>query len=113
LQIGDHDASGVSIFDAFCDDILALCNDYGAPNIIEFRRVLVRPEHEACYNLERGLVKVDEDGDVADKHGAGQCPKTGLSYNPPWRYTIQAEAFAPEDLARLHQLCDFCDFGGV
>ena len=28
LQIGDQDATGVSIFDAFCDDILAFCDDY-------------------------------------------------------------------------------------
>jgi hypothetical protein len=28
-------------------------------------------------------------------------PNTGLPYNPPWRYTIQAEAFAPNDLAAV------------
>jgi hypothetical protein len=59
----------------------------------------VRPEHEAGYGLERGLVKVDDEGNIADKRGAGQCLKTGLPYNPPWRYAIQAEAFAPNDLA--------------
>jgi len=51
------------------------------------------------YGLERGLVKVDDEGNIADKRGAGQCLKTGLPYNPPWRYAIQAEAFAPNDLA--------------
>jgi len=45
------------------------------------------------YGLERGLVKVDDEGNIADKRGAGQCLKTGLPYNPPWRYAIQAEAF--------------------
>jgi len=62
LQIGDHDASGVSIFDAFCDDIWAFYDDYGHPGIIEFRRVLVCPSIETLFRLERGLVKVDSDG---------------------------------------------------
>jgi hypothetical protein len=101
LQIGDSDASGISIFDALADDILAFCDDYGHPGIIEFRRVLVRPEHETLYRLERGPMKVDADGNFADKCGAGQCPRTGLPYNPPWRYAIQAEAFAPNDLAAV------------
>jgi hypothetical protein len=53
-QIGDHDASGVSIFDAFCDDILAFCDVYG---------------------LERSPVKVDSDGNGDNELGAGQCPR--------------------------------------
>ena len=61
----------------------------------------MRPEDEALINLERSLVKVEADGNIADKRGADQYPKTGLPYNPPWRYAIQAEAFAPDDLAEV------------
>jgi hypothetical protein len=95
LHIGDHDASGVSIFDAFTDDVIAMIRDYGHEDILEFRRVLVRPEHEAQYRLERGFAK------STDLRGAGICAGTGLPFNPAWDYTIQAEAFSPDNLAAV------------
>jgi hypothetical protein len=95
LRVGDLDQSGISIFDAFADDILAMCEDEGRPGAIEFQWVLVRPEHETAYGLERGFPK------ATDNRGGGICPITGLPYNPPWTYTVQAEAFAPDVMAAL------------
>ena len=98
LQVGDLDASGISILDSFAADVTAFCEHYEPKreDVVDFRRVLVRPEQEAEYGLVR------EDKPETDKTpGCSVCKRTGKRYNPPLNYQIQAEAFAPDVLADI------------
>ncbi len=98
LQVGDLDPSGVSILDSLASDVTKFCSDY-APDredAIDFRRVLVRPEQEAKYGLVREDISPEK-----RKIGDGVCKRTDRPFNPPFNYTIQAEAFAPDVLATV------------
>jgi hypothetical protein len=110
LQCGDLDPSGVSILDSFASDISQFVADYkerahpfyisrssisGEP-AIEFKRVLVRPEHETMHDLIR-----EAKPESPKTPGVGVCPETHKRYNPPFDYTIRAEAFAPDVLAEV------------
>jgi hypothetical protein len=96
LQVGDLDPSGVSILDSFASDVTKFCSDYepDRDDVIDFLRVLVRPEQE----LQYGLVREDMPPEKR-KIGDGVCKTSQLPFNLPFNYTIQAEAFPPDVLA--------------
>ncbi len=78
LHVGDHDPSGVSIFDSAAADIGAML---AHPGRADFRRVAVTPEQIERYGLETAPAKpADQRGDWVGG-------------------TVQAEALAPDELA--------------
>lgn len=81
LQIGDHDPSGWSMFDAAAEDIAAFIADYGGTHPVRFERVAVTPEQIASYGLPEAPVK------PKDRRGDWQGG------------TVQAEALSPAQLA--------------
>jgi hypothetical protein len=82
LHVGDHDPSGLSIFDAAAADVAALVRDMGGSEQVEFRRIAITPAQIARYALPEAAPKKN------DKRG-------------DWRGgTVQAEALAPDILAR-------------
>lgn len=87
LHVGDHDPSGVSIFDNLCDDVSMFAYDYGYPEASErlhFVRVAVTAEQAE----ERGL--------------ESSPPKASDSRSARWEgETYQAEALPPDDLAAI------------
>ncbi len=78
LHVGDHDPSGVSIFDSAAADIGAML---ARPGHADFRRVVITPEQVERYGLETAPPK------LTDRRGM-------------WvGGTVQAEALAPNELA--------------
>jgi len=43
LHLGDHDPSGVSVYESMAEDLEAFCEDRGATGLIEVRRVALTP----------------------------------------------------------------------
>lgn len=82
LSVSDLDPSGVSIFDAFAEDVAALVRDLrGDGKGLEFRRVAVTREQ-------------------VERFGLPEAPAKGTDRRGDWRGgTVQAEALAPPDLA--------------
>ena len=81
LHVGDHDPSGVSIFDAAAEDVSRLAVDLGAPLAPEFRRIAVTPGQIERYKLSESPPK------STDKRGN-------------WKGgTVQVEALPPDILA--------------
>ncbi len=81
LHVGDHDPSGLSIFDSAGEDIAALVEGLRGDQEPEFRRVAVTEEQIAFYGLpESPAKKTDKRGDWLGG-------------------TVQAEALSPADLA--------------
>ncbi len=82
LHVGDHDPSGLSIFDAAAADVAALVGDMsGGADCVRFERVAVTPEQITRYGLPEAPAK------TTDRRGQ-------------WRGgTVQAEALAPDVLA--------------
>lgn len=82
LHIGDYDPSGIWMFISLAEDMSAFAEEYG--NTIEFTRLAVTgPEQIASLNL------VTQDVN----------PKDGRAF--PSKKTAQAEAIAPDELARI------------
>ncbi len=78
LHVGDHDPSGLSIFDSAAEDVRAMLPNRWHAN---FRRVAVTPEQIEAYGLETAPPK------ATDRRGN-------------WvGGTVQAEALAPDELA--------------
>jgi hypothetical protein len=44
LHAGDHDPSGVSVYESMAEDLAAFCEDRGKDGLIEVRRVALTPE---------------------------------------------------------------------
>ncbi len=44
LHFGDHDPSGVSVYESMAEDLAAFCEDTGLEGLIEVRRVALTPE---------------------------------------------------------------------
>jgi hypothetical protein len=80
LHVGDHDASGVSMFLAFLEDVEAFARDLGG--VSTFTRLAVTPEQIAQYRLPTAPPK------ASDKRAF-----SGL--------TCQAEALSPDVLAQI------------
>jgi len=80
LDIGDHDASGVHKYLAFCEDVEAFARELGGE--VRFTRLAVTPEQIETYNLPTAPPK-KTDG----RAFSGQ--------------TCQAEALAPDVLANI------------
>ena len=81
LHVGDHDPSGVALFDALSEDVTQMCADLGAPGCVIFVRVAVTPAQIERYALPEAPAK------ASDKRGQ-------------WKGgTVQAEALAPDQLA--------------
>jgi hypothetical protein len=83
LRIGDHDPSGVTMFNALSEDVQAFAEHYG--NEITFERIAVTPAQIERYHLPSEPVK-----NAAHSHARGFTGET-----------VQAEALAPIDLALL------------
>jgi hypothetical protein len=81
LHIGDHDPSGTHLFLALAEDVSAFAQELGAPQI-NFTRLAVTPEQIEQLGLETAPPKVT---DRRAFHGE----------------TCQAEAIAPDELARI------------
>jgi hypothetical protein len=84
LHIGDYDPSGVSIFNVIAEDIGAMYDDLGGSEPPVFVRVAVLEEHIDAYDLETAPPK------KSDKRSAFTDTRT-----------VQAEAFAPDQLQEL------------
>ncbi len=85
LHIGDYDPSGVALFEAAAEDVSAMCRDLdGDAAAPEFVRIGVLEEHIASYGLETAPPK------KSDKRSAFTDTRT-----------VQAEAFAPDQLQEL------------
>jgi hypothetical protein len=85
LHIGDHDPSGLSVFDSAAEDVAAMVADSGhdPDELVEFRRVAVTPEQIAAYNLPAAPPK------ATDRRGT-------------WvGGTVQVEALSPAALADI------------
>jgi hypothetical protein len=86
LHVGDHDPSGLSVFDSAAEDVVAMVCDLLAcrdTDAVEFRRVAVTPEQIATYDLSTAPPK------ATDRRGDW----TGD--------TVQAEALDPATLADI------------
>lgn len=84
LHVGDHDPSGVALFEAAAEDVGALVRGLGGLREPVFVRQAVLPEQIAEYHLETAPAK------ASDRRGAWQGGGT-----------VQAEAFAPDVLASI------------
>jgi len=80
LHIGDHDPSGAHLFLAFAEDVRAFAAEFGSS--VSFTRLAVTPEQIEQYELPTAPRK---EGDKRAFTGE----------------TCQAEALAPDDLARI------------
>lgn len=81
LHIGDHDPSGIALFNAAAEDVVAFVAGLGGGHV-EFVRVAVNPDQAEVHDLPGSAPKAtDQRGGFA-----------GLTY--------QAEALDPADLAR-------------
>jgi hypothetical protein len=81
LHVGDHDPSGLAMFNAVAEDIEAMADeDFGE---VTFDRVAVRPEQIRRYNLPTAPAKPHDKRSAW--HGGG---------------TVQAEALPPDVLVR-------------
>jgi len=81
LHVGDHDPSGLSIYDAAAEDVTALVHDLGGWGAVTFRRAAVTEGQIARFDLPEAPPK------ATDKRGE-------------WvGGTVQAEALTPADLA--------------
>lgn len=81
LHCGDYDPSGVHIFSSLEEDICDFVDSLGGS--VAFERVLVLPEHIEQHNLETAPPKKTDNRSFGDHR------------------TVQAEAFAPDVLARI------------
>jgi hypothetical protein len=81
LHIGDHDPSGVHVFNSLAEDIEAFSNDYGGD--VEFLRLAVTPEQAALYSLPSAPPKPTD--------------RRSFEGNETW----QAEALDPRMLAAI------------
>lgn len=85
LHIGDYDPSGVALFEAAAEDVSAMYADLDAEaDMPEFVRLAVLEEHIEQYGLETAPPKKN------DKRSAFNDTRT-----------VQAEAFAPDELQAL------------
>lgn len=81
LHVGDHDPSGVTLFEAPAEDVSAFAEDDGGE--AEFKRIAVTPAQIATYDLP-------------------SAPAKKSSHSAAWRDgegTVQAEALPPDVLA--------------
>lgn len=83
LHVGDLDPSGRAVVDSAAEDVAAFCADYGKPGIVAFERVAVLPGHVDQFGLATAPAK------KSDRRGGDMDA------------TVQAEAFAPDQLVRL------------
>jgi len=81
LHVGDHDASGLSVFDSAAEDVAAMVSDLGVPGCVTFIRVAVTPEQILRYALPGAPAK------KTDRRGNWEGD------------TVQAEALDPGTLA--------------
>jgi hypothetical protein len=81
LHVGDHDPSGVALFEAAAEDVEAMVEVLGGA--VQFQRLAVTVEQIRRYDLPTAPAK------ARDKRGAWQGGGT-----------VQAEAFPPDVLAR-------------
>ena len=51
LHLGDHDPSGVSVYESMADDLAMFCEDAGEPGIVDLRRVALVPEQIASQGI--------------------------------------------------------------
>jgi len=84
LHVGDHDPSGVALYQAVSEDVEAFVDAEDGDGEVEFKRLAVTPEQAAQYDLPSAPPK------PTDKRGAWSGSET-------W----QVEAFAPDDLAEV------------
>ena len=81
LHIGDHDPSGISIFDAATGDVTAMCADLGRTDVVSFARIAVTTRQIKQYALP-------------------DAPPKDTDRRGNWRgATVQVEAMTPEQLA--------------
>ena len=80
FHVGDHDPSGVTLFEAAAEDVSAFVDDDGGE--VEFKRVAVTPAQIAKYDLPGAPAK--KSSHSASWNGEG---------------TVQAEALPPDVLA--------------
>lgn len=84
LHVGDHDPSGVALFESAAGDVGELATGLGASHDPRFHRLAVTPEQIREHELETAPAK------SSDRRGAWQGGGT-----------VQAEAFAPDVLAQI------------
>jgi hypothetical protein len=51
LHLGDHDPSGVSVYESMAEDLEAFCEDSGEDELIEVRRVALTPRQMAALGI--------------------------------------------------------------
>ena len=88
LHIGDHDPSGVHMFQNVMEDVQALAADLGLAGDIQFTRLVVTPAQIRELNLDTAPLKRKKNGEIADKRKfEGE--------------TTQAEAIPPDMFAGI------------
>jgi len=87
LHLGDYDPSGVHMFTALEENILAFADAYGG--LPELKRIAVIPEQITEYGLPHKPPKMNKKGGWADN-------RRFHDYR-----TVQLEAFAPDELENL------------
>jgi hypothetical protein len=90
LHIGDLDPNGIHIFIALSEDASAFPQVYSDGEAPDFTRIAVTPDQVERLELRKNPVK-------------RQINKKGQDVTPayPHDYTCQAEAIAPDELARI------------
>ena len=81
LHVGDHDPSGVKIYDALVEDVTAFVEEIGGA--VEFTRLAVTPKQIAALDLPTALAK-------KSSHSKGWVGRTA-----------QCEAIPPDVLANI------------
>jgi hypothetical protein len=88
LHVGDHDPSGVHMYNALDEDVRGFLKRFKPDAPVVSERVAVLPEHVERFRLQTAPAKT---GDNRSFNGVGADPTA----------TVQAEALAPDDLAGL------------
>jgi len=83
LHIGDYDPSGCAIVDSAADDVAHFLADYGKAGLVTFERIAVTPTQVFDFDLPTAPPK------KTDRRGGGL------------EWTVQAEAFAPDQLVGI------------
>lgn len=90
LHLGDHDPSGVSLYESMAEDLEAFCDDRGQSGLIEVRRVALLPEQITAL----GLLTKSEDVKPTDDRSRGFIER-GLEP------AAQLEAVPPDTLSEI------------
>lgn len=90
LHLGDHDPSGVSVFESMALDLNTFCEDRGEDGLIEMRRVALTPEQI----VELGITTQPDEVKPTDSRSAAFMDR-GLEP------AAQLEAIPPETLIDL------------